>query len=61
MINRNAILPAGRKALLGVVFLSIPLLGDDYGFSMDELDAIDTKSYEYSALYKSTAKASGAE
>lgn len=45
-----------KKSFSVLFCLPLFLLGDDYGFSMDELDAIETKSYEYSAYIKAQQK-----
>lgn len=44
------------RVFLVTLSLSISSLADEYGFSMDELDTIETKSYEFSGYIKGDYK-----
>lgn len=45
-----------RKTLLTFLFITNSLLANEYDFSMDELEEIETKQYEYSGYLKAQHK-----
>lgn len=45
-----------KKIVVSVLTLGSIVLADDYGFDLDELETIETKSYEYSGYIKADYK-----